>query len=82
MLRKLTLNLNDDVYEALHKIVGQGRISQFVEDLIRPRLLQFKRVSPADGRGCVRSRGKVASESDIKAATRESARRRWARKPA
>jgi hypothetical protein len=80
MLRKLTLNLNDDVYEALHKIVGQGRISQFVEELIRPHLLEFRRVSAAQGRGCVSPHGKAASDIDIKTATRQSARRRWARK--
>jgi hypothetical protein len=82
MLRKLTLNLNDDVYQALHKIVGQGRISQFVEGLIRPHLLEFERVSTEQGRGCVNPRGKVASDSDIKKAARQSARRRWARKVA
>lgn len=47
MLRKLTINVADDVYEALHKLVGQGNISQFVENLVRPHLVPFKRITAA-----------------------------------
>lgn len=39
MHRKLTITLDEAVYEALHRKVGRGRISQFVEDLVRPYVL-------------------------------------------
>lgn len=79
MLRKLTIHLDDEVYQALYKIAGQGNISQFVDRLIRSHLNKFPRVSVADGRGCVAHKGRIATEEDIKRATRESACRRWVR---
>ena len=80
MLRKLTIHLTEDVYNALHKIVGRDNISLFIEDLVRPQLVLFKRVSAENGRGCAGYRGKPATNLDIKRASSESARRRWARK--
>jgi hypothetical protein len=80
MLRKLTINVADDVHDALHRIVGQGNISRFIEDLVRPQLVRFERVSAEAGRGCVGYRGKPATEQDIKLAAKKSAGDRWARK--
>ena len=39
MHRKLTLTIDDEVYRGLHAKVGRGRISQFVEDLVRPHVV-------------------------------------------
>ena len=36
MHKKLTLTVDETVYEGLHRIVGRGKISQFIEDLVRP----------------------------------------------
>ena len=36
MQKKLTLTVDEAIYEWLHWIVGSGKISQFVEDLVRP----------------------------------------------
>lgn len=36
MHRKLTITLEEEVYEGLHRVVGRGRISQFIEDVVRP----------------------------------------------
>ncbi len=38
MARKLTLTVSDDVYAALHRQVGRGRIAGFVERHLRPHL--------------------------------------------
>lgn len=38
MHRKLTITLEEDVYEGLHRVVGRGRISQFIEDVVRPHV--------------------------------------------
>ena len=40
MQRKLTITVDEKVYEGLHKIVGLRRISRFIEDLVRPHVLE------------------------------------------
>ena len=39
MHRKLTITLSHDVYEGLHRTVGRGRISSFIEEVVRPHVL-------------------------------------------
>ena len=39
MHRKLTITIDAQVYEGLHKVVGRGNISQFIETLVRPQVL-------------------------------------------
>lgn len=36
MTKKLTITVEDAVYEGLHAIVGRGRISGFLNDLAKP----------------------------------------------
>jgi predicted CopG family antitoxin len=38
MQKKLTITIDDKVYEGLHKIVGRGHISHFIEELVRPHI--------------------------------------------
>ena len=38
MQKKLTITINEKVYEGLHKIIGRGHISQFIEELVRPHI--------------------------------------------
>ena len=40
MQKKLTITLDEKVYEGLHVAVGRRRISRFIEDLVRPRVLK------------------------------------------
>jgi hypothetical protein len=40
MQKKLTITLDERIYEGLHTVVGRRRISRFIEDLVRPRILQ------------------------------------------
>jgi predicted CopG family antitoxin len=40
MHHKLTISVDDEVYQGLHKIIGRGKISQFIEQLIRPYVLK------------------------------------------
>lgn len=37
--KKLTITVDQEVYEALHKTIGPRRISKFVEDLVRPHVI-------------------------------------------
>ena len=38
MQKKLTITVDEKVYEGLHTVVGRRRISRFIEDLVRPRI--------------------------------------------
>lgn len=38
MLKKLTITIDEDVYEGLYANVGPRRISRFIEDLVRPHV--------------------------------------------
>ena len=40
MHKKMTITLDEEVYDALHRVVGRGNISQFIEDLARPHVLK------------------------------------------
>ena len=39
MRKKFTITLDEQVYEALHRVIGGGSISQFIEDLVRPHVI-------------------------------------------
>ena len=39
MHKKLTISIDEQVYEGLYKVVGRGAISQFIEDLVRPYVI-------------------------------------------
>lgn len=39
MQKKLTITLDERVYEGLHTIVGRRRISRFIESLVRPHVV-------------------------------------------
>ena len=40
MQKKLTITVDEKVYEGLHKVVGLRRISRFIEDLVRPYVIE------------------------------------------
>ena len=77
MPRKLTLSISDEVYEALHRLVGQGRIGEFIEDAVRPRLLGLASVTPAAGRGVVRHQGRTRTDAELRDGAKAAARARW-----
>jgi hypothetical protein len=39
MHRKLTITIDEEVYEGLHKVVGRRNISRFLSDLARPHVV-------------------------------------------
>ena len=39
MQKKLTITLDERVYEGLHKFIGRRKISQFIESLVRPHVI-------------------------------------------
>jgi hypothetical protein len=40
MHKKMTITIDEKVYDALYRVIGRGKISQFLEDLARPHVLQ------------------------------------------
>ena len=38
MQKKLTITLDEKVYAGLHRVIGRGKISQFIEGLVRPHV--------------------------------------------
>lgn len=39
MKRKLTITIEEDVYEGLYRVAGRRKISKFIESLVRPYVL-------------------------------------------
>jgi predicted CopG family antitoxin len=39
MQKKLTITLDETVYEGLHNVIGRRNISHFIEDLVRPHVV-------------------------------------------
>ncbi len=40
MQKKLTITIDEKVYEGLYTVIGRRRISRFIEDLVRPHVIQ------------------------------------------
>jgi copper chaperone CopZ len=79
MLRKLTVNISEDVYEGLHKVVGQGKISKFLEDLARPYVTSIKKYKVEDGLGFVKYQGPPATDEQLKNAMGDAIAEKWTR---
>jgi hypothetical protein len=47
MQKKLTITLDERVYDGLHAVVGRRRISRFIETLVRPHVLDKKSLDAA-----------------------------------
>ena len=39
MQKKLTITVDEAVYDGLYRVVGPRRISQFIEELVRPHVV-------------------------------------------
>ena len=40
MQKKLTITIDQAVYDGLYQVVGPRKISRFIEDLVRPHVIQ------------------------------------------
>jgi predicted CopG family antitoxin len=40
MRKKLTITIDEEVYDGLHKTLGPRKISNFIEDLVRPHVVR------------------------------------------
>ena len=39
MYKKLTITLEQEIYEGLHRVIGRGSISRFIAELVRPHVV-------------------------------------------
>lgn len=42
MQKKLTITIDEEVYFGLRTVIGPGKISRFVEDLVRPHVIRHE----------------------------------------
>jgi predicted CopG family antitoxin len=40
MQKKLTITVDEEVYEGLHKTIGPRKISNFIQELVRPHVVR------------------------------------------
>ena len=40
MQKKLTITVDEEVYEGLHRVIGPRKISKFVQELVRPHVVR------------------------------------------
>ncbi|MBU2055293.1 MAG: addiction module antitoxin [Proteobacteria bacterium] len=40
MQKKLTITIDEEVYDGLHKTIGPGKISRFVQEIVRPHVVR------------------------------------------
>ena len=40
MYKRMTISIDEDVYEALMRVVGRGKVSRFLEDLAKPHVMK------------------------------------------
>ncbi|MCG6964423.1 MAG: addiction module antitoxin [Acidobacteria bacterium] len=40
MQKKLTITVDEQVYQGLHRVIGRRRISRFIESLVRPHVIR------------------------------------------
>ncbi|WP_367846663.1 addiction module antitoxin [Rhodoferax sp. WC2427] len=39
MQKKMTITMDEDVYEGLFRVIGRGKVSQFLQELARPHVM-------------------------------------------
>ena len=62
MTKKLTITVDDDIYQGLHSIIGRRRISRFLNDLARPHVLRRDLAEGYQAMAADRDREQEASE--------------------
>jgi predicted CopG family antitoxin len=40
MQKRMTITMDEDVYEGLFRVIGRGKVSQFLQELARPHVIQ------------------------------------------
>ncbi len=62
MQRRMTITMDESVYDGLMRVVGRGKVSQFLEALARPHVLDTSLDEGYAAMRCDPDREKEASE--------------------
>ena len=49
MQKKLTITIDEEVYDGLCRAVGREQISEFIESLVRPKVIKVSRADLEEG---------------------------------
>ena len=79
-MRKLTLLIEDEVYEGLHRVVGRGNIGRFVSEKVRPYIVAPKQGSAEQAFGMLRHLARPGTPAQQREAQRAYMAERWAGK--
>ena len=79
-MKKLTLLIDDDVYEGLHRSVGRGNIGRFISDKVRPHLPAANDEHLGSAFGLLAHLAKPATTQAIAQAKRDYLQKRYANK--
>lgn len=77
MLHKLTVNMSDEVYHGLHRVIGRGKIGRFLEDLARPHVVPDKQMTAAEGFGCAGYKGRYYTDEEVKRGLKSALRKKY-----
>lgn len=61
-VRRLNITISEEVYEALHRVVGPRKISKFIESLVRPYVVKEDLTKAYQEMAADRQREKEAKE--------------------
>jgi predicted CopG family antitoxin len=62
MAKKLTITVDDEVYEGLRSVIGRRRISRFLNDLARPHVMPREIIEGYRAMAADEAREREASE--------------------
>jgi hypothetical protein len=79
-MRKLTLLLEDDIVEGLHRVAGRGQIGRFVSEKVRPYLVDKAPVTSVSAFGLLAHRARVVTAAQEAQAKQQYMAARQARK--
>jgi hypothetical protein len=81
-MKKLTLLIDDDVYDGLHRSIGRGNIGRFISDKVRPHLPAANDAQTSSAFGLLAHLAKPATAQDIAQAKRDYLQKRYTNKTA
>jgi hypothetical protein len=82
-MKKLTLLVEDDLYDDLHRSVGRGNIGRFVAESVRPKLAQMAAANDANAQsafGVLHKYARPFTKAQVEEAKRKYMAERYAQR--
>jgi siroheme synthase (precorrin-2 oxidase/ferrochelatase) len=62
MQKKLTITVDEEIYDGLHKVIGARKISRFIQEVVRPHVVRPNLESAYEKMARDKNREKEAEE--------------------